>query len=408
MMVGGGAPMPPHIYWQVKSEMEVEVHHGVGMAECLMVDRRPAGDSDEQLTETSGKAVGGCKIRIVGFDGTIEADDVATLADYCRSRRDRESVPGAVLHGCEASMVPRRRADKAALGRGQEDGVGWFEERAGLTGKVAVVTGGAGGLGEAIVMDLAANGVRVAVLDKDSEAAAKMGSALSRDAADAIVEVGDARRPEELTSLFDQVETRWGRLDILVSVVGGTFHGAFADSTPKGWDALLRTNLTHVLHASSLAIPLMRAGGRGGSIVNITTIEAHRGAPNFAVYSAAKAAVAQFAKSLAVELAADGIRVNNVAPDLAPTPNMERLARGGRPLDDPVAVKIAIPMGRVGTVNDVSNCVVFLASELSSYVTGTTIHPDGGTLASSGWFNWPGGGYSNTVPSGIMEALGGA
>jgi 3-oxoacyl-[acyl-carrier protein] reductase len=281
--------------------------------------------------------------------------------------------------------------------------MGWFEERAGLDGTVAVVTGGAGGLGEAISRDLWANGVRVAAIDIDGEAAASLAEALGSDRA--IVRHGDARDPEELSALFATVDDRWGRVDTLVNVVGGTFRSAFVDTTPKGWDALLRTNLMHVLHACALAVPRMQAGGRGGSIVNLTTIECHRAAPGFAVYSAAKAAVEQFARTLAVEVAPDGIRVNNVAPDFTPTPNMTRISSEGGPMATPLGARIGIPMGRPGVVTDVSGCVVFLASNLSAYLTGTTLHPDGGTFASSGWFNWPDAGWSNTVPADVLDHL---
>lgn len=275
----------------------------------------------------------------------------------------------------------------------------WFDERAGLAGTVAVVTGGAGGLGEAVVRDLAANDVAVAAVDLDEAAVADLDASLRTAGTDALVVQGDARDPEVLGSLFAAVDERWGRLDTLVNVVGGTFKAPFTDTTPKGWDVLLRTNLLHVLHACSLAVPRMRAGGRGGSIVNMSTIEAHRAAPNFAVYSAAKAAVEQFARTLAVELAPEGIRVNNVAPDVTPTPNMMRLGGpAGSATSSPEAVAQAVPMGRVGTPEDVSGCVVFLASRLSSYVTGSTLHPDGGTYASSGWFNWPHLGWSNVPP----------
>jgi NAD(P)-dependent dehydrogenase (short-subunit alcohol dehydrogenase family) len=269
----------------------------------------------------------------------------------------------------------------------------WFEERGGLADTVAVVTGGAGGLGAAISADLAANGVRLAVLDSDADAV----EALREAQPDAVVRHGDVRDSATLAQLFDRVDERWGRLDTLVNVVGGTFRAPFTDTGPKGWDALLRTNLLHVLCACSLAVPRMRAGGRGGSIINLTTIEAHRAAPGFAVYSAAKAAVEQFGRSLAVEVAPNGIRVNNVAPDYTPTPNMLRYggnATGG--------LGITIPMGRAGEVTDVSGCVVFLASGLSAYLTGTTLHPDGGTFASSGWFNWPDSGWSTRPPRSLL------
>jgi NAD(P)-dependent dehydrogenase (short-subunit alcohol dehydrogenase family) len=283
--------------------------------------------------------------------------------------------------------------------------VGWFEERGGLAGTVAIITGGAGGLGRGISTDLAANGVRVAALDIDAEAVDDLRSEIGD--ADALVQHGDARDPERLAEFFGAVDERWGRLDTLVNVVGGTFRADFTDTRPKGWDTILRTNLMHVLHACSLAVPRMRAGGRGGSIVNLTTIEAHRAAPGFAVYSAAKAAVEHFARTLAVEVAPDGIRVNNVAPDYTPTPNILRISGGsGAPRDD-TSMRVSIPMGRPGQISDVSGCVVFLASRLSAYVTGSTLHPDGGTYASSGWFNWPEEGWNNMVPGSVLDRLGG-
>jgi 3-oxoacyl-[acyl-carrier protein] reductase len=243
--------------------------------------------------------------------------------------------------------------------------------------------------------------VCIATVDIDPEG-------LNRIAAlpDLVAMLGDARDPEVLAELFAKVDERWGRVDTLVNVVGGTFRSEFTDTSPRGWDALLRTNLMHVLHACSLAVPRMRAGAAGGSIVNLTTIECHRAAPGFAVYSAAKAAVEQFARTLAVEVAPDGIRVNNVAPDFTPTPNMQRLSSRGGPVMSDEAIRVGIPMGRAGETADVSNCVVFLASALSSYVTGTTIHPDGGTFASSGWFNWPDHGWGNNLPPYLVPHLG--
>jgi 3-oxoacyl-[acyl-carrier protein] reductase len=285
----------------------------------------------------------------------------------------------------------------------------WWTERAGLEGTVAIVTGGAGGLGEAISLDLAANGVRVALVDRDEEAVGRITSALDAIDADSIVHKGDAREPEVLDALFAATAERWGRLDTLVNVVGGTFKAPFSEQSSRAWEGLIRYNLTQVLHSTSRAIPAMRAGGQGGSIINLTTIEGYRAAPNFAVYSAAKAAVAHFARSLSVELAPDRIRVNCVAPDITPTPNMLGLGGEagltGNAMLDPLNVSVAIPMGRVGVPSDISNAVIFLASGLSSYITGTTLHPDGGTFACSGWFNWPGSGYGNMLPPDVLDLL---
>ena len=279
--------------------------------------------------------------------------------------------------------------------------VSWWEARAGLAGTVAIVTGGAGGLGEGITRDLVANGVRVGVIDVDPAAVARMREEAGEHL---LAEEGDVRERERLEAFFDAVDQRWGRLDTLVNVPGGTFRAPFVDTTPKGWEALIRMNLMHVIHACSLAIPRMTATGRGGSIVNLTTIEAHRAAPNYTVYSAAKAAVEQFARSLAVELAPAGIRVNNVAPDYTPTPNMARIAPADT-AEPPFGHRISIPMQRPGAIADVSGCVVFLASALAAYITGQTLHPDGGAYASSGWFNWPESGWSNGVPPDVQRRM---
>ncbi len=162
--------------------------------------------------------------------------------------------------------------------------------------------------------------------------------------------------------------------------VGG---GTFREQSPRAWDALIRTNLTHVFHATPRAIPEIKLSRRGGSITNITTIEGYRAAPDFAVYSAAKAAVAHFARTMAVELAPDRIRVNSVAPDITPTPGMMGIGGGGpRTMVHPLNVQVSIPMGRVGVPSDISN-----------------------TMASSGWFNWPGDGYGNTLPASVLDLI---
>jgi 3-oxoacyl-[acyl-carrier protein] reductase len=286
------------------------------------------------------------------------------------------------------------------------DAGAWWRDRARLDGTVAIVTGGAGGIGRAVTLDLAANGVAVAVLDRDPAGLEATAARLDGMGATSLLRDGDVRDPEVLDALFAAVDERFGRLDVLVNVPGGTFRAPFEETNPRGWETLLRTNLTHVLHACHRAIPRMRAGGRGGSIVNLTTIEAHRAAPGFAVYAAAKAAVTELARTLAVELAPDGIRINNVAPDITPTDNMRAIAAGAPSmLDHPLGASSAVPMGRFGDPTDVSGVVVFLASALSSYMTGLTLHPDGGTFASSGFLNWPGHGWGNTIPTDVLDLL---
>ena len=282
--------------------------------------------------------------------------------------------------------------------------MGHLDDRAGLDGAVAMVVGGGGGLGRAAAEDLGRAGVRLALCDRDPATLAETAAALGEAGAEVLAAQLDARDDEALRGFFDQALTHYrGRLDVLVNVVGGTFRQPFVESRRRGWETLVATNFTWLLGAVQRAVPPMRAGG-GGSIINITSIEAHRAAPGYAVYAAMKAAVTSLTRSLAVELAPDRIRVNTVAPDYVPTPGLQAMM-GPPDAARRLADRIAIPMGRQGTYADVGGCVLFLASGLSSFVSGTSLHPDGGAIASSGWFNWPGEGFSNHPPTAVVEHL---
>lgn len=283
-------------------------------------------------------------------------------------------------------------------------GAGYLDRRADLAGRTAIVVGGAAGLGRACVDDLAGAGVRLGVCDRDGRALAGTAAALADAGVPAVTAELDARDPDALAAFFDQVDAALGpRLDVLVNVVGGTFRQPFTESGPSGWDALVRTNFTWLLHAVQLGVARMRPGG--GSIVNLTSIEAHRAAPGYAVYAAMKAAVTSLSRTLAVELGPEGIRVNTVAPDFVPTESLRRAMAGTDERVEAAQHRIGTPMGRAGTDEDVGGCVLFLASSLSSFVTGTTLHPDGGALASSGWANWPGTGFANVPPPAVVEPL---
>jgi 3-oxoacyl-[acyl-carrier protein] reductase len=291
--------------------------------------------------------------------------------------------------------------------------MGFLEERAGLDGKVALIAGGGGGLGRAVALDFARAGVHLVLCDRNVDLLAETERMITAIHEAPVAVPIDVRDADALTAAFEQGTTHFGRLDVLVNVAGGTFKQNFVDSSTRGWDALMRANFSWLLHSTHLAATQMRAAGHGGSIINVTSIEAHRAAPGYAVYSAMKGAVVQFARTIAVELAPDGIRVNNIAPDMVPTEGMPAPGIVTTDADPdryepwgPVhreATRIAIPMGRPGTYEDIGNCALFLASDLSSYVTGTTLHPDGGALAASGWFNWPDAGFTNTPPARLVE-----
>jgi len=280
--------------------------------------------------------------------------------------------------------------------------MGHLEERAGLAGKAAIVVGGAGGLGRACVDDLAASGVAVVVADRNPDLLQATAERSAAAGTRVVTVEADARDSDAMHELFALADRELGRLDILINVVGGTFHQPFEESNPRGWDAVIRANFLWLLTTTQLAIPRMRAAG-GGSIVNFTSIEAHRAAPNYAVYSGMKAAVSNYTRTLALELGPDAIRVNCIAADITPTEGLGDMLFGGLTGEQrEIVQRMAIPMGRVGTYEDIGGCALFLASDLSRYVTGTTLHPDGGAIASAGWFNWPGKGYSNMPPAEVV------
>jgi NAD(P)-dependent dehydrogenase (short-subunit alcohol dehydrogenase family) len=274
--------------------------------------------------------------------------------------------------------------------------MGFLEDRAGLTGKVALIAGGGGGLGRAVALDYARAGMHLVVCDKNEELLGQTVRDISDVAEEPLAALIDVRDADAFTTTFNEGVDRFGRLDVLVNVAGGTFKADFVDTNSRGWDAVIRANFGWLLHSTHLAAVQMQKQGDGGSIISITSIEGHRAAPGYAVYAGMKAAVTNFSRTLALELAPDGIRVNTIAPDQTPTEGM--------PMDYVAEViQAGIPMGRQGTYEDTGNCALFLASDLSSYITGTTLHPDGGAYASAGWYNWPGLGYVNNPPASAFE-----
>jgi 2-hydroxycyclohexanecarboxyl-CoA dehydrogenase len=261
---------------------------------------------------------------------------------------------------------------------------------------VAVVTGGGAGIGAAICRRLAGAGWHVIVNDIHAPDAERTAQEIRRDGGQCTLVPGAAHEPalaEAIRALITGQHD--GRIDLLVNNVGD-FRPAsrtFTRSSAGQWQQLYEVNLLHVFQLTHVLLPAMIAR-RSGSIVNVSTVEAFRAIPGHAVYSAFKAGVTGFTRSLAVEVGQYGIRVNAIAPDLMDTDQTPRAAMlRGRPES---SVRTWVPLGRFGEPDDCARVVEFLASPAAGFVTGHTITVDGGTLAASGWYGRADGkGFTN-------------
>lgn len=263
-----------------------------------------------------------------------------------------------------------------------------------LHGKVAWVTGGGAGIGRAIVEAYAQLGARVVVAELDPVRAATIEASLAAQGVDALVTCSDVRNPQHVDACVTAIEQRYGRLDVLVNNVGDFLRifGRFERHTEEQWEQLYDINLKQVFRVTRAALPLMLRTEGDRSIINLTTIEAFRGIPLCPVYSAFKAGLTGFTRSLAVGQAPRGIRVNAIAPE---TTDSVQVDLSGLPAHLRENAQHWIPLGRYGQPRDVAGAAVFLASELSSWITGTTLHVDGGALAAGGFYRTPEGHWTN-------------
>ncbi len=248
-----------------------------------------------------------------------------------------------------------------------------------LSGRVAVVTGAARGIGAATAEALARFGADLAVFDTDAELLPGVAARIETEGRRCVSAVLDGRDGEAVASFLRQAHAELGPIDILVNNAGGTFQSAFADVSPNGEQALIRENFATVTNCVRHGVPLM---ADGGSIVNVTSVEAYHAAPGFGVYAAMKAAVTQFTKTLALEYGHRGIRVNCVAPDMIPTPGDKALSEGAPNM---LGGLHPTPLRRMGDAGECAAVIVFLASDMAGFVNGASIPVDGGTVASGNW-----------------------
>lgn len=255
-----------------------------------------------------------------------------------------------------------------------------------FTGKHVLVTGGGVGIGRGIAEAFAKAGAHVFIAEIDPERAADVAAAIP--SADVIVcDVLDRSVP---AMLAERIGAKAGRLDVLVNNVGHFVHALpFAMLSGDQADEILDVNLGQLLRMTAAMLPLLRAAAPGSSIINVTSIEAYRGIPYCSVYAAAKAGIAGFTKSLALELGPEGIRVNDIAPETTDTPQVALDVM--IPPENRANADKWIPLGRFGRPEDCAGAALYLASPLASWVTGSAIHVDGGALAAAGWTRTPTG-----------------
>ena len=250
-------------------------------------------------------------------------------------------------------------------------------------GAVAAITGAGSGIGRGVAAALAASGARVVANDVDAEGLAETLELVSAAGSEGIASLGDVRRREDVRRIVDDALSVFGGLDVMVANAAVGIYADLAEMSDEDLDRVLDVNLKGALTSAQLAIPALRARG-GGSIVFVTSVQAYATLRGCVAYGAAKAGLVAATRALAVELGADGIRVNAVAPGTIDTPMLARDLERMNTADVEGfldRVRGANALGRIGTVEEIGDVVAFLVSDAARYVTGATIVADGGFLA---------------------------
>jgi len=257
-----------------------------------------------------------------------------------------------------------------------------------VDGKVAIVTGGASGIGAACAAALAREGAKVVITDLDDAGGQAVAEKIGGAGGEAIYFHQDVSVEEGWPAIIETAERRFGRLDVIVANAGIGILCKAVEMTLADWRRQTAVNLDGVFLSVKYAVPAMRRAG-GGSIIIMSSVAGLRGSANLAGYSASKGGVRLFAKSIAMECAAvgDGIRVNSVHPGIIDTPIWGKIptevaGRGqNAPIDPEERAKLATPLARAGHASEIAQGVLYLASDASSYVTGSELVIDGGMNA---------------------------
>jgi NAD(P)-dependent dehydrogenase (short-subunit alcohol dehydrogenase family) len=263
-----------------------------------------------------------------------------------------------------------------------------------LDSKIALVTGSGSGIGRAIVETLAAHGAKAVVVDREANYTQEVTAAIEKRGGEALGVICDVTTPEGVEQLSSAALDRFGRVDVLVNNVGHfqPGWGPFLKTTEQDWEDLYDINLKHIFRVTHALAPGMVERG-SGSIINVSTIETQRGIPFNSIYSAFKTAITGFTRSLAVELAPNGVRVNALAPETTET-NQVPVGRW-IPEEHKDKIPYLIPLGRFGQPNDMAGAALFLATELSAWITGVTLPVDGGAISAAGFYRLQSGDWTN-------------
>jgi len=252
------------------------------------------------------------------------------------------------------------------------------------TGKVAIVTGAAQGIGAACALALARAGAAVVVADLDGAAAQETaGRIAATSAAGATATQCDVADAAQCQALVEKAVKRFGRVDILVNGAAVVAMKPALDLTVADWARIFAVGVFGAFVASQAFASAVIAGGHGGAIVNISSITAHQSAHGRTAYAASKAALDSMTRSLALEWAAHGIRVNAVAPSHTATDRLKQAIGEGRLEHDTIVQRI--PMGRFAEPSEIADAVVFLCSDQARFITGQVLAVDGGYTANGGW-----------------------
>lgn len=246
-----------------------------------------------------------------------------------------------------------------------------------LEGKRVVITGAAANIGKATALLFAAEGASLVVGDIDEQAQRTADEAAGRGAKATFVRT-DVTSSDDMKRLMDAAAEAMGGIDVIVNNAGIQRSGSVTEFTEDDWDALMRVNPRSCFLGAKFGVPHLRRAG-GGAIVNTASLAGVKGGPGLTGYSASKGAIVAFTKALAAELAPDRIRVNAICPGWVDTPfNQPAIDFMGGPDRQKEVVKAVVPLGRQGVPEEIATGMVFLASDMSSYMTGQALIIDGG------------------------------